>query len=106
LITWYLENKRDLPWRKTTDPYKIWVSEIMLQQTKVDTVIPYYEKFMDHYPTIDDLAEANEQEVLKDWEGLGYYSRARNLLEAAREVVSKYDGKVPKDPKALGELKG
>lgn len=106
LISWYLENKRELPWRKTSDPYKVWVSEVMLQQTKVDTVIPYYEKFMDHYPTIHDLAKADEQEVLKDWEGLGYYSRARNLLEAAREVVATYGGEVPQNPKQLGELKG
>ncbi len=106
LISWYLENRRELPWRKTKDPYKIWVSEIMLQQTKVDTVIPYYEKFMNHYPTIFDLAMTEEQEVLKDWEGLGYYSRARNLLSAAREVVADYNGEVPKKPKELGELKG
>lgn len=106
LLDWYKKNKRQLPWRKTNDPYKIWVSEIMLQQTKVDTVIPYYENFMQRYPTIYDLAEAEEQTVLKDWEGLGYYSRARNLLEAAREVVANYGGKVPDDPKELGELKG
>ncbi|MEI3606419.1 A/G-specific adenine glycosylase [Pseudogracilibacillus sp. SE30717A] len=106
LISWYEENKRELPWRETIDPYKIWVSEIMLQQTKVDTVIPYYEKFMEHYPTIFDLALTDEQDVLKDWEGLGYYSRARNLLEATREVVETYNGVVPDNPKELGELKG
>ncbi|HLR70800.1 MAG TPA: A/G-specific adenine glycosylase [Pseudogracilibacillus sp.] len=106
LLQWYYENKRDLPWRKTNDPYKIWVSEIMLQQTKVDTVIPYYEKFMKRYPTIFDLARAKEQEVLKEWEGLGYYSRARNLLEATREVVATYEGQVPNNPKKLGALKG
>lgn len=106
LLQWYAENKRELPWRETNDPYKIWVSEIMLQQTRVDTVIPYYEKFMARYPTIFDLAKSKEQEVLKDWEGLGYYSRARNLREAVREVVATYEGKVPQDREKLGELKG
>src|SRR5690625_4756986 len=88
LIDWYKKHKRDLPWRKTMDPYKIWVSEIMLQQTKVDTVIPYYERFLKKFPTIYDLAAADEQDVLKIWEGLGYYSRARNLYAAAKEVVT------------------
>ena len=106
LITWYEENKRILPWRQTTNPYYIWISEIMLQQTKVDTVIHYYEKFIQAYPTIGDLAAADEQEVLKLWEGLGYYSRARNLHHAAKEVVEKYDGIVPDDPTILGTLKG
>lgn len=106
LLTWYEQNKRDLPWRKTKNPYSIWVSEIMLQQTKVDTVISYYEEFMNCYPTIFDLAAAEEQEVLKRWEGLGYYSRARNLHEAAREVVATYGGEMPEDPKTLGTLKG
>ncbi len=94
------------PWRQTTNPYYIWVSEIMLQQTKLDTVIHYYEKFIQAYPTIADLAAADEQEVLKLWEGLGYYSRARNLHHAAKEVVEKYDGIVPDDPTILGTLKG
>ncbi|HLS66022.1 MAG TPA: A/G-specific adenine glycosylase [Pseudogracilibacillus sp.] len=106
LIHWYKQNRRDLPWRKTTDPYKIWVSEIMLQQTKVDTVIPYYEKFLTRYPTVYALAEADEQDVLKEWEGLGYYSRARNLHTAAKEVVQSYDGKVPHDRDTLATLKG
>ena len=106
LITWYEANKRTLPWRETTNPYYIWVSEIMLQQTKVDTVINYYERFVQKYPTIEDLAEANEQEVLKLWEGLGYYSRARNLHHAAKEVVEKHDSIVPDDPVILGTLKG
>lgn len=106
LIHWYKENCRDLPWRKTTDPYKIWVSEIMLQQTKVDTVIPYYEKFLTRYPTVYKLAEADEQDVLKEWEGLGYYSRARNLHTAAKEVVQSYGGKVPHDRDTLTTLKG
>src|SRR5690625_688196 len=75
LLNWYDKNKRDLPWRQTKDPYKIWVSEVMLQQTQVKTVIPYYERFMENFPTVYDLAEADEQFVLKEWEGLGYYSR-------------------------------
>jgi len=106
LLTWYYENLRDLPWRKDQDPYKVWVSEIMLQQTRVDTVIPYFERFMELYPTIFHLADAEEQEVLKMWEGLGYYSRARNLHEAVKEVVSSYEGLVPKDGKKLEKLKG
>ncbi|HLQ70516.1 MAG TPA: A/G-specific adenine glycosylase [Bacillota bacterium] len=106
LLTWYNRNKRDLPWRNDQDPYKIWVSEIMLQQTQVDTVIPYFERFLHKFPTPHALANATEQEVLKEWEGLGYYSRARNLQEAVREVVANYDGKVPDDPKSLGSLKG
>ncbi|RLL40342.1 A/G-specific adenine glycosylase [Oceanobacillus piezotolerans] len=106
LLQWYYANKRDLPWRKSQDPYRVWVSEIMLQQTKVDTVIPYYYRFMEKFPTVYDLAEADEQDVLKAWEGLGYYSRARNLQSAVREVVATYDGKVPDTPEELGELKG
>src|SRR5690625_63440 len=92
ILTWYDENKRDLPWRQTKDPYPIWVSEIMLQQTQVDTVIPYFERFMTTFPTIYDLAKAEERMVLKEWEGLGYYSRARHLHHAAREVVATYQG--------------
>lgn len=106
LLKWYAINKRDLPWRKTTDPYKIWVSEIMLQQTKVDTVIPYYEHFMSRFPTIYELADADLQVVLKAWEGLGYYSRAENLHDAVREVVATYDGEVPAEREALGDLRG
>lgn len=106
LLTWYYENARDLPWRKDQDPYKVWVSEIMLQQTRVDTVIPYFNRFMKDYPTIFDLAAAEEQEILKGWEGLGYYSRARNLHEAAKEVVASYGGLLPRDGKKLEKLKG
>src|SRR5690554_5038169 len=87
LLHWYEENKRDLPWRKTQDPYRVWVSEVMLQQTKVDTVIPYYHRFLESFPTLKDLAEAREEEVMKAWEGLGYYSRARHLHQAVKEVV-------------------
>lgn len=106
LLQWYADNKRDLPWRKTKDPYKIWVSEVMLQQTKVDTVIPYYERFLSKFPTIDALAEAPEEEVLKCWEGLGYYSRARNLQAAVKEVKTKYDSRVPNNPEQIRSLKG
>lgn len=106
LLSWYERSKRDLPWRKDQNPYKIWVSEIMLQQTQVDTVIPYFERFMTLFPTLEDLAHAEEQDVLKAWEGLGYYSRARNLQHAAREVVATYDGHVPNTPEELGALKG
>lgn len=106
LINWYQKNKRDLPWRKTKDPYLIWISEVMLQQTQVETVIPYYNLFKRKYPTPFDLAHANEQEVLKDWEGLGYYSRARNLHEAAKVVATKHEGLMPRDLKELGDLKG
>lgn len=106
LLSWYRENKRDLPWRKTDDPYRIWVSEIMLQQTQVATVIPYYEQFLQKFPTVFDLAEADEQIVLKQWEGLGYYSRARYLHEAAKEVVNKHAGIIPNDKKEISKLKG
>jgi len=106
LLNWYNINKRDLPWRQTNDPYKIWVSEVMLQQTQVKTVIPYYERFMEKFPTVYDLAAADEQLVLKEWEGLGYYSRARHLHTAAKEVATTYDGKLPNDAKQLGKLKG
>lgn len=106
LLSWYEANKRDLPWRKDQDPYKVWVSEIMLQQTKVDTVIPYFHNFLEKFPTVYDLAAAEEQEVLKAWEGLGYYSRARNLQHAVREVVEQYNGQVPDNSKDLEQLKG
>ncbi|MGN8646888.1 A/G-specific adenine glycosylase [Gracilibacillus sp. HCP3S3_G5_1] len=106
LITWFEKEQRQLPWRENQDPYRVWVSEIMLQQTKVDTVIPYFQNFMERFPTLTALAEADEQEVLKAWEGLGYYSRARNLQTAVREVVERYDAEVPEDPKQLADLKG
>lgn len=93
LLAWYGQNKRDLPWRKNKDPYRIWVSEIMLQQTRVDTVIPYFERFMKLFPTVEDLANAPEEQVLKAWEGLGYYSRVRNLHQAAKQIVHEGDGK-------------
>ncbi|QHT59773.1 A/G-specific adenine glycosylase [Paenibacillus lycopersici] len=106
LLTWYLGHKRDLPWRLNRDPYRVWVSEIMLQQTRVDTVIPYYERFMAKFPTAAALAMAPEAEVLKCWEGLGYYSRARNLQAGAREVLARHGGVVPDDKEAVSALRG
>ncbi|KGR77805.1 A/G-specific adenine glycosylase [Ureibacillus sinduriensis] len=106
LVEWFNNEKRDLPWRHTSDPYKIWVSEVMLQQTRVDTVIPYYNRFLDKYPTIQDLAYAPEEELLKMWEGLGYYSRARNLQAGVKEVVEKYNSVVPDNRHDISSLKG
>ncbi|MYL21196.1 A/G-specific adenine glycosylase [Halobacillus litoralis] len=106
LISWFKKEQRVLPWRENQDPYRVWVSEIMLQQTRVDTVIPYFNHFMSRFPNPKALADADEQEVLKAWEGLGYYSRARNLQNAVREVVESYGGVVPDDPDELGKLKG
>ncbi|HWI49024.1 MAG TPA: A/G-specific adenine glycosylase [Rummeliibacillus sp.] len=106
LVEWFQKEKRDLPWRKTKDPYKIWVSEVMLQQTRVDTVIPYYNRFMKEFPTPEVLAEAPEEKLLKQWEGLGYYSRARNLQAGVREVVENYGGKVPDNRPEISKLKG
>lgn len=106
LIDWFKENKRDLPWRRNRNAYKVWVSEMMLQQTQVDTVVPYYERFMEQFPTIEALSEAEEEDVLKVWEGLGYYSRARHLHRAAREVVTKYGGVVPDNREDMMRLKG
>lgn len=106
LLDWYDAQKRDLPWRINRDPYRVWVSEIMLQQTRVETVKPYYHNFMEKFPTISALAEAPEEEVLKAWEGLGYYSRARNLQAAAREVKSLYGGDVPDTLEEISKLKG
>lgn len=106
LIDWYLENARDLPWRRTKDPYLVWLSEIILQQTRVDQGMAYYLDFEQHYPTVQDLAAASETEVLKRWQGLGYYSRARNLHHAARFVVDQLDGVFPKTYQSLIELKG
>lgn len=106
LLDWYAESARDLPWRRTRDPYRIWVSEIMLQQTRVETVIPYFERWMKQFPTLEALAAAPQEEVLKAWEGLGYYARARNLHAAVQEVVARYGGEVPDDPEAVASLKG
>ena len=106
LLNWYRHHGRSLPWRGHSDPYAVWVSEIMLQQTRVEAVIPYFEKWMRLFPTIEDLAKASEQEVLNAWEGLGYYSRARNLHKAARVVVEQYNGELPRDLKELRRLPG
>ncbi|MCO7125791.1 A/G-specific adenine glycosylase [Sporolactobacillus shoreicorticis] len=106
LLDWFHTRGRRLPWRETTNPYYIWISEVMLQQTQVNTVIPYYNQFISRFPTPDALAEAPEQEVLKCWEGLGYYSRARNLQHGVREVVEKYDGRLPKQKDELLSITG
>ncbi len=106
LTEWYHSHKRDLPWRKTDDPYKIWISEVMLQQTRVDTVIPYYHRFLEAFPTVHHLAEATQQQVLKQWEGLGYYSRGRNLHHAAKTVSADFNGKLPSTYKEITGLKG
>ncbi len=106
LMKWYAINKRDLPWRKTNDPYKIWLSEIMLQQTRVEQGMPYYLAFESAFPTIHDLANAGEEEVLKLWQGLGYYSRARNLHFTAKFISKELKGVFPGSYKELLELKG
>ena len=106
LLAWYENNARDLPWRTTRDPYLIWVSEIMLQQTRVETVIPYYSRWMILFPTLDSLAIAREDQVLSAWEGLGYYSRARNLHRASKVVAEEYQGKLPRDLISLQALPG
>lgn len=95
LLDWYHENRRNLPWRENTEPYRVWVSEIMLQQTRVEAVIPYYERFMERFPTIASLAACEDEELFKLWEGLGYYSRARNLRKAAQVICERYEGQFP-----------
>ncbi|WP_431027973.1 A/G-specific adenine glycosylase [Lysinibacillus sp. LZ02] len=106
LVEWFNREKRDLPWRHTIDPYKIWVSEVMLQQTRVDTVIPYYNRFVEKFPTPQTFAYAPEEDILKMWEGLGYYSRVRNLQAGVREVVETYGGVVPNNRVDISKLKG
>ena len=106
LIKWYLQNKRDLPWRKTTDPYPIWLSEIMLQQTKVAQGIPYFFSFINTFPSVFDLAKANEEQILKLWQGLGYYSRARNLHKTAQIIAFERNGEFPDNYEGLLKLKG
>ncbi|HGF7266489.1 TPA: A/G-specific adenine glycosylase [Enterococcus faecium] len=105
-IQWYEQEKRNLPWRYNRDPYRIWISEIMLQQTRVDTVIDYFYRFMEWFPTIEELATAPEEKLLKTWEGLGYYSRARNIQAAAKQIMSEFDGKMPQTPEEISSLKG
>ena len=106
LLDWYDDNKRSMPWRETDDPYRTWVAEIMLQQTRVDTVRDYYPRFLEAFPTVEALAAADRDEVLKYWEGLGFYARARHLHEAAQTVVDEHDGTVPTTMDAIRDLKG
>lgn len=106
LLKWYHKNKRELPWRKVNDPYAIWVSEVMLQQTQVNTVIPYYLRFIAEFPTVTALAQAEQDHVLKMWEGLGYYSRAINLHKSSQIVQQEYNGEVPSDPICFKKLMG
>ncbi len=106
ILNWYLSHGRILPWRGQANPYAVWVSEIMLQQTRVETVIPYFERWMDRFPTIIELADASEQQILSQWEGLGYYSRARNLHKGARIVVEKFRGELPHDLTELRKIPG
>lgn len=106
LIKWYLQNKRDLPWRNTQDPYFVWLSEIILQQTRVAQGLPYYQAFVAAFPTVHDLARAAEQDVLKLWQGLGYYSRARNLHQAAQYISTELNGEFPNNYQDLLQIKG
>src|SRR6266516_1647960 len=106
LVAWFAENQRPLPWRVAYDPYQVWVSEAMLQQTQVETALPYYERFIAELPNIHALAAADEQRVLGLWAGLGYYSRARNLMAAARIVVQDYNGVLPDEYERLRALPG
>ena len=106
LLAWFADHARDLPWRRDRNPYRIWVSEVMLQQTQVDTVIPYYERFLDRFPTLRTLAEASLEEVLKLWEGLGYYARARRLHQTAQQLVTSNGGDLPRSFERLRALPG
>jgi A/G-specific adenine glycosylase len=106
LINWYAENRRDLPWRHNPSPYQVWLSEVILQQTRVNQGWDYYLRFVERWPTVADLAQASEEEVLKLWQGLGYYSRARNLHHCAQQVVNEYGGEFPADFEQLKQLKG
>ena len=106
ILIWFAKNQRPLPWRKHYRPYEVWVSEIMLQQTQVETVLPYYERWMKLFPTVKSLAKADQEKVLKVWQGLGYYSRARNLHETAKAIAKDFDGKFPSDFDAILSLKG
>src|SRR5688500_8386899 len=106
LVKWYIDNKRLLPWRETTDPYRIWLSEVILQQTRVNQGLPYYKEFIKAYPSIIELARAPEQEVLRLWQGLGYYTRARNLHKCAKSIVERHNGKFPETFDELEKLPG
>ncbi|MBP6977407.1 MAG: A/G-specific adenine glycosylase [Bacteroidales bacterium] len=103
---WYDQNKRDLPWRSTVDPYSIWISEVILQQTRVRQGQDYYQNFISHYPDVQSLAQAGEEDILRHWQGLGYYTRARNLLQAARIIHTRYNNRIPDTYKALASLPG
>lgn len=106
ILKWYQNHKRPLPWRKTSDPYTIWLSEIILQQTRVDQGLPYFIKFIEKYPNVSEMSKASEEEILKHWQGLGYYSRGRNLLSTAKHVHENLNGKFPNNSKELIKLKG
>lgn len=106
LIAWYEKEKRDLPWRQTKDPYPIWLSEIMLQQTRVEAVKPYYKRFLEELPNVEALASVPEDRLLKLWEGLGYYNRARNLKKAAQQIMEEYEGEFPKTYEEILKLSG
>lgn len=106
ICNWYLTNKRELPWRVNVNPYNTWISEVILQQTRVNQGLPYYHKFIDSFPTVNDLARAEEDEILKIWQGLGYYSRARNMHKTAQEIADKYNGDFPSNYAQLIQLKG
>src|SRR5262245_39024371 len=106
LLSWYDQNRRDLPWRRTRDPYAIWISEVMLQQTRVDTVIPYYERFLSRWPTVESLASADPDDVRASWSGLGYYRRAKLMLEAAHSIVRDHGGSFPASYSQIATLPG
>ena len=106
LVPWYRENRRELPWRENREPYRIWVSEIMLQQTRVEAVKGYYARFLDRLPDVEALAVCDDDELHKLWEGLGYYSRVRNLKKAAQVIVSRHGGEFPRDYAAVRALPG
>src|SRR5436853_1024978 len=106
LLRWYRASARDLPWRRTSDPYAIWISEVMLQQTQVATVIPFFERFLRSFPNVAALAKADEQQVLRHWEGLGYYRRARDLHRTARILCAQHSSRIPRSPEILRTLPG
>jgi len=106
LLVWFRAHQRDLPWRRSRDAYRIWVAEVMLQQTRIAAVLPYYQRFLRRFPNVRSLARARQEEVLKLWSGLGYYSRARNLHRAAKEIVARHGGKFPRELEAALALPG
>ncbi|MDP3446303.1 MAG: A/G-specific adenine glycosylase, partial [Ignavibacteria bacterium] len=106
LVQWYLENKRDLPFRKNQDPYRVWISEIMAQQTQIDTLLPYYNRWMKQYPTLDDLIISDDDDLYRLWEGLGYYSRVRNIKKASLLLASHFNHNFPTNKKEIETLPG